>query len=281
MLTQNDIEKLYELHVDAHRAHKVEQLQVGLGDFLQKLTRLATSSGEDAIAYAKTLEDCQEQLRDISNPDLMSQLIAGLLTSTSAMHQSSKALLNELAATRDQMQKLRVELGHLQNEAVTDPLTGLRNRRGFSVALEQLLAENANALKECAIMIADIDHFKKINDNYGHLFGDQVLRTAAQALKSVVKGRDIIARFGGEEFIMLLPNTPEHGAFALAEQLRSTFAKGRIKRSNSDEYIDTITISVGVAKPMLGDTLEQAIERADKALYCAKQEGRNCVRIAA
>ncbi|MGE0188404.1 MAG: GGDEF domain-containing protein [Steroidobacteraceae bacterium] len=280
-LTQVDVDKLYDLHIDTHKVHQVEQLQVNLSDLLLKLSNLASSSGDDAAEYARTLAECEATLKTISDPVDLSKLVAGLLSSTHVMRTSAETMLTELESTREEMSGLRVKLGHLQNEAVTDPLTGLRNRRGFTVALEQLFSDGPDAFINCAIMIADIDHFKKVNDSYGHLFGDQVLRTAAQALKSVVKGRDVVARFGGEEFIILLPNTPEQGAFALAEQLRNTFAKGRIRRSNSNEYIDTVTISIGVAKPLPGESLEQVIDRADKALYRAKQEGRNCVRIAA
>lgn len=280
-LTQPDIDKLYELHIDTRNTHRVEQLQAGLGNLLRKLAEVAATSGEGAAEYARTLAECEEELRKITDMESMGRLVSTLLTSTAAVRNSTEILRSELTATRDEMQSLRDQLGSLQNEAVTDPLTGLRNRRGFSRSLEELCAGNPDALTTCSVMIADIDHFKRVNDTYGHLFGDQVIRTAAQALKSVLKGRDIVARFGGEEFIMLLPNTPQHGAFALAEQLRNTFAKGRIRRANSNEFIDSVTISIGVAVPAPGETIEQAIERADKALYQAKEEGRNCVRVAA
>jgi diguanylate cyclase len=280
-LTQPDIEKLYELHIDTHNSHRVEQLQVGLGNLLRKLADLAATSGEGAAEYARTLTECESELQKITDVESMGRLVSTLLASTTSVRHSTEALRSELTATRDEMQALRDQMGTLQNEAVTDPLTGLRNRRGFDRSLEELCANTPDALSSSAVMIADIDHFKRVNDSYGHLFGDQVIRTAAQALKSVLKGRDIVARFGGEEFIILLPSTPESGAFALAEQLRATFAKGRIRRANSDEFIDKVTISIGVAVPAPGETIEQAIERADKALYQAKQEGRNCVRVAA
>ena len=280
-LSQVDVEKLYDRHIETQKLHQVEKMQIGLGDLLLKLSDLASRSGEDATEYTRTLQECEAELSKMDVQGGLGQLVATLLTSTISMRTSADTLRKELDVTRSEVEGLRDQLGSLQNEAVTDPLTGLRNRRGFTRALEELSASDPEALGRCAIMIADIDHFKRVNDSYGHLFGDQVLRTAGQALKSVVKGRDIVARFGGEEFIILLPNTPESGAYTLAEQLRNTFARGRIRRANSDEYIDTVTISVGVAIPMPGESIEQVIERADKALYRAKQEGRNCVRIAA
>lgn len=281
VLTQADMERLYDLHIDTRNTHRVEQLQSGLSNVLRKLGDMATNSGQSTAEYVRTLEECEAELRNVTDMDGMARLVATLLSSTMAVRSTTESLRDELVATREEMQALREQLGSLQNEAVTDPLTGLRNRRGFKRSLDELLALDADALTKCAVMIADIDHFKRINDSYGHLFGDQVIRTAAQALRSVLKGRDIVARFGGEEFIILLPNTPEHGAYALAEQLRTTFAKGRIRRANSNEYIDKVTISIGVAVPLRGESIEHAIDRADRALYLAKQEGRNCVRTAA
>ena len=131
-----------------------------------------------------------------------------------------------------------------------------------------------------ALLLADIDHFKRVNHTHGHLVGDQVIGATAQVLKSAVKGRNVVARFGGEEYMVLLPGTPGQGALALAEQIHSAFGKLRIGRSGSDEVIAQATISTGVATPLAGASVVQVIDRADKALYQPKNEGRNCVRLA-
>jgi diguanylate cyclase len=167
----------------------------------------------------------------------------------------------------------------LQSEALTDPLTGLLNRRGLEREIERLCGQDPKALAHAAVLIADIDHFKRINDNYGHLFGDQVIRATAQALEQGVKGRDLIARFGGEEFLIVLPDTPAAGALAVAEQVRMSFAKVRIRRTGSEEFADPVTISIGVSLPAEGEAFEAALGRADQALYLAKNAGRNRVRM--
>jgi diguanylate cyclase len=132
------------------------------------------------------------------------------------------------------------------------------------------------------VVVADIDHFKKVNDTFGHLLGDQVIRAAADALQNGIKGRDIAARWGGEEFVILLPETSGQGAAVLAEQLRTAFAKTRIRRAGNTDVAGTVTISMGIAEiQSTEETVEQAIGRADKALYQAKGDGRNCVRVAA
>lgn len=118
-----------------------------------------------------------------------------------------------------------------------------------------------------------------MNDAYGHLFGDRVLRVVAKMLQSSVKGRDLAARYGGEEFAVLLPATPIKGAVALADAIRDATQKLQFKRTDKDEMVEGITISIGVSIYRQNEPLLQFINRADEALYAAKRAGRN--RIAA
>ena len=280
-LTQDEIEKLYALHIDTREAGTLEAYQAGLSELMRRMGEIAATSGAGTAEFAKTLAQCGQELGAISDPAGVSRIIQSLVISTNAVRQSTETLHKEVMATRDEMQQLRGQMGALQNLAQTDPLTRLRNRRGF----EQAVAEYARGcdadLAGCTVMIADIDHFKRVNDNYGHLIGDQVIKAVAQVLQNSVKGRDIAARWGGEEFIVFLPETPADGAVRLAEQVRVAFSKTRIKRSGKQEVSDSVTISIGVAEIGSGEALERAVDRADGALYQAKNGGRNCVRVAA
>jgi diguanylate cyclase len=177
------------------------------------------------------------------------------------------------------LRSVRARLGSLETEAGRDPLTGLLNRRGFDQAVQELKTGGLN-LDAASVLMIDIDHFKRVNDSYGHLFGDQVLCAAAKMLTGVIKGRDVAARFGGEEFVVLLPETPENGALVLAEQFREAFSRAKVRRTGSDKIIDKVTVSIGVACPRPGELLEETLDRADAALYRAKDAGRNCVRAA-
>jgi diguanylate cyclase len=145
--------------------------------------------------------------------------------------------------------------------------------------VEDLLREPAG-LSGCALLLADIDHFKVVNDTYGHVLGDKVIRAVAHVMRSMIKGRDVAARLGGEEFAILLPQTSLTGASAVAEQIRGTVAQGRICRPDGNESIGQVTLSVGVAIAKVGDTLEPLLERADAAMYAAKRAGRNRISIA-
>jgi diguanylate cyclase len=279
-LDQRHIEELYAQYIRSRDVRHTVTLQTNLAELIRTLAEVAAVSGEGTGEYARVLEDCERALGSVNDPQSLQQLIRSLAASTTAARTTTETLRTEVNRSREAMQKLQEQLGTLQGEALTDPLTGLLNRRGFDAAVTRLFGAGSGAHRNAAIVLADIDHFKRVNDTYGHLFGDQVLRACAQVLTQVTKGRDVVARFGGEEFLILLPDTPSQGALALAEQIRAAFGKVRIRRHGQEVNGEQVTISLGVAVPGPAETLEQAIERADQALYQAKSDGRNCVRAA-
>ncbi len=279
-LAPPDIDKLYQQFVSGREQREAEQIQSGLSELLGKLANVAAASGQGTADYARTLEECERELASIGDAEGLQRVLKSLVQSTATAHSAAEKVQTELQASRTELQQLRDSVGNLQSEAQSDPLTGLLNRRGFERTVAELYAESGDGLGKAALLMTDIDHFKKVNDTYGHLIGDQVIKAAAQVLKSAIKGRDIVARFGGEEFVVLLPDTPAQGALALAEQIRTAFGRLRIRRQGSDELIAQVSISIGVATPLADESVEHAIDRADQALYRAKNEGRNCVRFA-
>jgi diguanylate cyclase len=165
----------------------------------------------------------------------------------------------------------------VRNESLTDPLTGLSNRKYFDDSLVKAIAESLPRGRQLALMMTDVDHFKRFNDTYGHLTGDQVLRLVAMAVKQNVTANDIAARYGGEEFAVVLPEAMLTSAVAVAEQIRrAVMAKELMKRSTG-QTLGRVTISIGVAVLRPGDTPQTLIERADACLYAAKRSGRNRV----
>lgn len=176
------------------------------------------------------------------------------------------------------------EINQLQSEARTDPKTGIFNVRGWSESAERALARAARGGETLALLMIDLDHFKWINDTYGHPAGDDVLRTVAQTLDEITRPKDIIGRFGGEEFLILLPDADTTAAKVTAERIRTAIADQRIvttdKRGGS-ALISGRTASIGVALlGVNGTTLEQLLQAADAAVYTAKEGGRNQVRFA-
>lgn len=168
----------------------------------------------------------------------------------------------------------------LTEQARRDPLTGLHNRRFLTERVHELTRSGSGACTSIGVMLVDIDHFKQVNDTYGHLVGDKVLRAVAQILKASVKGKDTAARFGGEEFVVLLPDTSIDGAQALAEKLRSTIERSRIRRSDNQQEIAQITVSFGIASYRAGESANDFVSRVDNALYLSKRLGRNRVTLA-
>ncbi|MDW8403865.1 diguanylate cyclase [Chloroflexus sp.] len=156
-----------------------------------------------------------------------------------------------------------------------DWLTGVYNRSHFYEIATHEFAVSTRYDQSLAICMFDVDYFKQINDRYGHLVGDQVLRAIAQTAARQIRAADCIGRFGGEEFILLLPNTDVTAGVMLAERLRTAITELRVPTEKGEI---TTTISLGVAGRQPADTsIERLIDRADQALYAAKRQGRNCV----
>ena len=158
---------------------------------------------------------------------------------------------------------------------MSDPLTGLYNRTALFEHIEAAIA-SADLATPPSLIMFDIDHFKKINDTHGHLIGDRVIRFVAQTLQKNIKGRDTAARFGGEEFTVLLPNTPSNGAMAIAQTVRRIIEEAQLVRADNKKPLGDITISAGVmATHKPDEDVMEFIDRADKALYRSKEDGRN------
>lgn len=166
---------------------------------------------------------------------------------------------------------------HMDLDAsLTDPLSGLGNRRALELYGPQLISASHAAGRAVSLILTDIDHFKRVNDNYGHLAGDTVLRHTATRLKAVVRKSDLVARYGGEEFVIILPGSPLAPALRLAEQMRAAI-EAEVVVHDGLELKRTASFGVATAFPEEPTSLSDLIERADRNLYRAKGEGRNKV----
>jgi two-component system cell cycle response regulator len=191
---------------------------------------------------------------------------------------------NELTArVRTQLRKkrysdrLRYNVQLSLEMAITDQLTGLHNRRYMSRHLDNLLANARRGGRPLAFVIMDIDHFKQVNDTYGHDIGDEVLKEFAGRIAANVRGIDLACRYGGEEFVVVMPDTDVAFACSIAERLRQTVEANPVKVSRAPGALN-VTISIGIARMEgEGDTAEALLHRADQALYRAKRSGRNRV----
>jgi two-component system cell cycle response regulator len=173
-------------------------------------------------------------------------------------------------------ERLRGMVSTAMEQAITDPLTGLYNRRYLEVHLKSLVARAVADAKPICVLLFDIDHFKGINDTYGHDAGDDVLRDFSERLRRGVRGIDLVARYGGEEFVLIMPETDASFAATVAERLRSDVEKVLFTTRSGASF--PVTVSIGLAEWRgAADTSEALIKRADQALYAAKRAGRNRV----
>ena len=162
----------------------------------------------------------------------------------------------------------------LIDAALTDPLTGLHNRRGLEGRSEALHFRPGGATVTQVWIMVDIDHFKRVNDSYGHEAGDEVLKAVAEALRSTARVADIVARFGGEEFVLVLPDTSAEVAARIAERLRLAI---EALSTDVDGQVIRVTASFGVAQRAAQESQLEVLERADAALFSSKKDGRNRV----
>ena len=190
-----------------------------------------------------------------------------------ALRRSDEQLAEQLALARRLNAELEQANRRLEEMATTDALTGLKNRRRFDEALEDACALATRYGEPLALILADVDEFKNYNDTHGHPAGDLVLRLVAAALRREVRGCDVVARFGGEEFAVILPRTGAAGAVIAAERLRASVEAGPWP-------LRRVTASFGVAASGPGGPGPQGlIEQADLALYRSKHQGRNRVTL--
>lgn len=273
------VHSLYSRHIAEAAEQATRRVSDGLREMIDDVGRSTSATGEQVSGFRDSLEAQGRRLQASGPGPAIDASIAELLAGTRDAGASLAALAARLEAATAELQELRRELDHAKVQATLDALTGVTNRRGFDEAMLALLEQQPAGEAGPSVVLIDLDHFKQINDRYGHVFGDTVLKAVAQAIRSCVKGRDLVARYGGEEFVVLLPGTGVAGARALAEQVRTTISSARIRRGGTNEMVGAITVSLGVAARRPAEDMQSLVERADQALYRSKTGGRNQVNV--
>jgi diguanylate cyclase len=268
--------EIFRKHIAELDHDLAQRVSEGFQKVLADMSQSASQAGDHADQFGSALERWSAGMAE-SEPGAG---LGDILDLTRDMQGSITSLKGRLDDSRREIEQLRQEVSKAREDALADGLTGLVNRRGFDMALAACLSAPVADEQGPSLLITDIDHFKRVNDSYGHLFGDRVIRAVAQILKDNVKGKDTAARYGGEEFVVLLPDTPLEGARRLAEKIRAAVERFSIKRSDSNEAVANITVSLGVASYRGGESASEFVARADTALYASKNCGRNRVTVA-
>ena len=239
---------------------------------------IETATGE-ATAFGRTLDDFSEAIGDGDEPTTIRALVADLVVETQRVAERNRTLEEKLTKASGEVCELKQHLETVQREALTDALTGIPNRKSFDTRLREAARDAMEGDEHLCLLIADIDHFKRFNDTYGHQIGDQVLRLVARTLTDSVKGRDTPARFGGEEFAIILPQTSLAAAQTVAEHIRQGLMRRKVVGRDKSRDYGSVTISFGAAEYRPGEPLATFVDRADAALYRAKRDGRNRVAV--
>jgi diguanylate cyclase len=282
-LSDVDINHIFETYISANRlTERIDDVgsQV-MGEIEQVMAMIGAAAGS-ASSYTESLVDVTQKLGAAADEPAVRVIVESLVQATRVMEKNNQALEARLSASKQEITELQQNLEAVRSESLTDPLTTLANRKYFDDALIKAMADARAKGEPLSLVMTDIDHFKKFNDSYGHLTGDQVLRLVASSAKQNVKGQDIAARYGGEEFAIVLPETDANGAAIAAEKVRAACAGAPMPVSTGALEV---TSSFGVAAlSMEPQSLEAAaaamMREADAALYTSKHAGRNRVTVA-
>jgi len=277
-LTEADINRIYETYISSSRfTDRIDDVGAQVKGEIEQVMAMIGAAAGSACNYTENLANASQELGRADDRAGIRMIVEGLVQATKEVERINKALEARLSASKLEISELQEILETVRTESLTDPLTSLANRKSFDDALTKSLAVAQARREPLSLMLMDIDHFKKFNDSYGHLTGDQVLRLVAVAVKQNVKGQDISARYGGEEFAVILPNTALRSAITVADHIRRTVMNKELMKRSTGEHLGRITMSIGVATLRQNESLQSLIERADVCLYAAKRSGRNRV----
>lgn len=233
-----------------------------LGSFHDQIERLEELRHTPTLSNDELLAEARRQMVQVS-----------LATATNLVMTARQA-----EETQIQVERLQKQRDMLAQQVTTDPLTGIGNRKLFDARVREEIKRCQRRHTPLALIMFDLDHFKRLNDTYGHQAGDEVLKAATRAIRGCLRASDIVVRYGGEEFIVIAPDTDMQGAEALAERMRVTLADSTIPY-NGQQLGITASFGVGVANDLSRiDAVDPLVALTDKCLYEAKRAGRNCVR---
>lgn len=279
LIKENDIDdismnEIYEEHISqAAQLDKeiLSPLNVTIDSMLGKLEQQVFSE-EKAV---NDLQKIDTALSKSVHKDALQKIITYMQTTVNDSVEQHKSLSEEITKTNNEINELKTKLSEAKEEAISDSLTGFLNRRGYTQKLAEIDIDETHTS-----FVIDIDHFKLVNDNFGHIIGDKVIQKVAQSIKNQLSDNDIAVRYGGEEFVVVAVNKTIDEAQEIAERIRLAICKLKLKQRNSDKYLPQISVSIGIAETKNETHWQDVIERADKALYEAKNSGRNCIKIA-
>jgi diguanylate cyclase len=261
-----------------------EKDETGLRNLRNDLQKILTTILSEITGFTGQTEKFETlvsnslaKLSDDASVQEIKDVVNEIIVATKKMGGFGNTIQHKLKETTDELEAIKKDFEKAKNEALVDFLTGVPNRKAFDAKLAVCTDEALSNSEDLCLLMIDIDYFKRFNDKFGHMIGDEVLKIVARNVKQIVRGRDFFARFGGEEFVVILPQTPLSGAKTVAENIRDFFDRTKLKVVSSSKSLGKVTVSIGAALYRYGEPIMDLIHRSDQALYVAKNTGRNRV----
>ena len=256
---------------------QLTKLRQDLQKFLQTILNEIIGMSGQSERYEAVITKSVDKLSGNVSIQNIRKVVNEIIVETKKIGKVSKAIKDRLIKTTGELETLQQEFDRAKSEALIDFLTGVGNRKAFDERLAVITEAAGSEGDDVCLLLIDIDHFKNFNDKFGHIVGDEVLKFVSKKIKELIKGGDFLARFGGEEFAIILPRTSLSDAATVAENIRHFFTQARLKSTVSSKKLGGITVSIGAACYRPGESSEAFVDRSDKALYRAKDTGRNRV----
>ena len=250
-----------------------ERIERELSKVLELIRRHIASND----SYAKSLANAQSRLSHLSEGEQVRVIVSLLVAENERMRRDSSDLKAKLEESKRQIDTLRSNLTQAEEVVLRDPLTGVGNRRCFDVTMEKAITDSREDGTPLSLIMCDIDHFKRVNDAFGHQVGDEIIKMFSRVIETSVRDGDTVIRYGGEEFAIILPKAGQDAAKSIAERIRRQFESKKLSIRETNQKIGQMTASFGVAEYRSGDDTELLVQRADAKLYDAKSNGRNQV----
>ncbi len=269
--------ELYATYFGDGPEQQLAEIRRAIRSLISRLSSEISNLNEGMDSFSGVLSDCETLLESDPEVSALGEMIQNLLSETRQCRSKNHSTLAKVALLNKEIDTLKDSLQHMSEEVFEDALTGVANRRGFNIEIATAFEAYQSEQTPASLLLLDIDYFKKVNDDYGHLVGDRVLRFVAETIKRSVKGSDYVARYGGEEFAVIFPATNLVGALTASRQVLASVSGKKLTVSKGGKSIGSVTLSGGLAELKINDTLESIVERADKALYRAKSAGRNSI----
>lgn len=247
---------------------------------LSSVAEAIAEAHRSQAAYGESLADASASMETVSDTDGLQTVVAALTGATRKVQDENRDLQSRLEQSTTEVARLREHLEQVRRDAMTDALTSLANRKAFDEQLASACASADGEGQQITLAVIDIDHFKRFNDTWGHQTGDQVIRYVASVLGRVGRKPRIAARFGGEEFALIMPGESIESVEKTLESVRKEIGSRSLRRRSTNDELGAVTISVGYAVRLPGEGASALLGRADAALYASKHAGRNTVTAA-